>query len=288
MQTFRCSTILVVLVALGIGATRSSVTSHATSTVKEQSPIEINVGDRFDLGNGVKGTVTHVWPDHVKVRPDGAQPWDLVTVPLPIGSAPFIWPSEKVDSTSTIRAPSVSPSAATPARIKVGDSLNITRPSVWLYSAPGARRDSEITKADLRSNGDRIIVTNITVRGEQTWYQVRIGCDCLLAPKQPRLGKMPDTVGWFLESDVTLAPRAVSSKPAPKPIRSNLKLTMLKTYRSEAAELMQRCAGQPEHQARIRELERKVSATVYAGRSDWREASEFLMVAMRARSIRCH
>lgn len=169
--------------------------------------------------------------------------------------------------------------------IKVGDSLVITSSSVWLHSSPGVR-DSELLQSDLRSNRDRIIVTAIREVSGETWYKVRIGCDCPVAPSKPSLGKFPDSYGWLVDRDVKVAPKSVSATPPPKPA-SNPRWVLRDQYMREARNLLQQCAGQPDHIARIRELQSKVNATVVAGGKDWLEAAGFLMDAMRMRATRC-
>ncbi len=69
-----------------------------------------NVGDRF-TAKGLEGVVRDVWPDEIRVQPDGAEPYDVVGVPLPFGSGRYVWPSEYEPAYGTAK-PTPRPSAA--------------------------------------------------------------------------------------------------------------------------------------------------------------------------------
>jgi hypothetical protein len=99
---------------------------------------------------------------------------------------------------------------------------------------------------------------------------------------------MPDAKGWLREQDVALASASVSAQPAPKRVPSNPRLDTRRAFSSEAEQLRQKCSRYPEHQARIRELNQMVTATVMDGGSDWLDASKRLMDAMRIRAAKCN
>jgi hypothetical protein len=274
--TWLATTLFLVSVAgASIGARQASKPAREAEPAPEK---QYKVGDRFELKPGVMGTVPFVWPDQIKVQPEGAEPYDLVVIDLPLGS---------IRASEETATPTTTPAKAQSPRYNVGDVLTTTREFVWLHSEPGVR-DSEIWRNDLRSNNDRIVVTGVTTRKGQTWYKVRIGCDCLIGSGLPQLGKMPDSNGWLLSSDVRLVARAAAAGPAPKQVESNPRLTVLKEFNTASERLLRECDGEPEHQARIRELQKQMGATIYSAGSDWMEASKLLMDAIRMRAGRCH
>jgi hypothetical protein len=94
--------------------------------------------------------------------------------------------------------------------LKTGDALILNRESVFIYTRPGGPDDGEVTRQDLRSNGDRIVFKEARTYKGETWYRVII--------TTPAKGKyaMPNTNGWFKASDVTgAASSAPYGRPAP-------------------------------------------------------------------------
>jgi hypothetical protein len=181
----------------------------AVQQIGGADPGRFTVGDHFSSG-ALTGTVRHVWPDHIKVQPVGALPYELVIVPLPVGTKPFVWPrrftkSERAGLSSVASAQVAAPSDSRPVNRagRVGDLLDLVGESVWLNETPGVSF-LELNRSDLRANRDRILVTAVSHEKGATWYQVRIGCDCPIAQGRPALGKMPDTVGWLVDRDVVV------------------------------------------------------------------------------------
>lgn len=69
---------------------------------------------------------------------------------------------------------SVTTPALAQSRIKAGDVVTITRSSVFIYEAPGGPDEGEVTRQDLRSNGDVIIVQESRAHRGEVWYRVKI------------------------------------------------------------------------------------------------------------------
>lgn len=105
--------------------------------------------------------------------------------------------------------------------IRPNDRLVLNSASVFIYSSPGGSDNGEVTRQDLRSNGDVIIAQELRTYKGETWVQVRITA----GPQQGQRYKMPDSVGWFRGRDVS---KAKSAQPygAPPTFVSRLQKTI--------------------------------------------------------------
>jgi hypothetical protein len=105
--------------------------------------------------------------------------------------------------------------------IRPNDRLVLNKSSVFIYRSPGGGDDGEVTRQDLRSNGDVIIAQEVREFRGQEWVKVRI-----TSGKQEGVRfKMPDTIGWFKAADVT---KSASARPygAPKDWLQRLQTTI--------------------------------------------------------------
>ncbi len=82
--------------------------------------------------------------------------------------------------------------------------------SVVIYASPNGDEDGDVTQHDLRTNGDVILVQEVrTFRGER-WFKVRITA----GRQENERYKMPDSVGWFRERDVSKSKTAPAAPPS--------------------------------------------------------------------------
>jgi hypothetical protein len=95
--------------------------------------------------------------------------------------------------------------------IQRGDTLTLRKASVLIYTRPGGADDGEVTRQDLRANGDRIIAQETQEFRSQLWVKVLITS----GDQKGLRFKMPDTVGWFRVTDVS---KSVSARPYGKPL----------------------------------------------------------------------
>lgn len=81
----------------------------AFASAQQSNPEPCKVGDRY-VAKGLVGQVRSVWVDQIRVQPDGAEPYDQVIVPLPLGSGRYRWPPPTAPAYGTAK-PTPSPTA---------------------------------------------------------------------------------------------------------------------------------------------------------------------------------
>lgn len=81
---------------------------------QQGNPAPCKVGDRY-IARGLQGQVRAVWDDQIRVQPDGAEAYDQVIVPLPLGSGHYVWPKPSAPAYGTAKpTPRPTPESVAP------------------------------------------------------------------------------------------------------------------------------------------------------------------------------
>lgn len=97
-----------------LSAIAALVAFPGLASAQQSNSIPCKEGDRY-VAKGLQGRVRSVWDDQIRVQPDGAEPYDQVIVPLPLGSGRYVWPQATAPAYGTAKpTPRPTPESVAP------------------------------------------------------------------------------------------------------------------------------------------------------------------------------